>query len=353
MNILLISFYKNDNMMYPHLQEVLNVLKENHDADYFQFRERGYSIFGNKSIKQYLHVLKTILIDFNKLKKQIKSKQYDKIIVIDHFAYWITSLIAPINKIIFWSFDIMGDDSTYYKHFIVRFILRKNAMLLSKNGKMIIQNEERLKLLERTLKLNIPRENVLFMPVFIKPAPFEIKHTPKNTPPILMQATSFDGQRYTDELIAQYQEDNSYELMLHGLNWMNLHKKLSALEKKPNFSDELVEPSELYNIIKTCDIGFLGLKLVEDNCKYLYGASNQLIEFLRLGKPVISIGANNIGAILKKNNAGIEIFSINELQNAVIKISLNYEVYSKNALELFKKDFNNIKISNDFLNYLK
>ena len=191
-----------------------------------------------------------------------------------------------------------------------------------------------------------------FLPVFIEKLP----HTPSfkfsGDVPKLLQCTGFDGQRYTEELIEQYQKDSQYNLYLHGIHIQTIEEYINRQSKKPNILTKYVLPNKVFEIVENSDIGFLGMKLKEDNCKYLYGASGQLLEFLRCGKPVISYGDNNVGKVLEKHKAGIEIKNIEELEQAVLRIKNEYDTYSRNAYSLFLKDFDSDKIISNLVNFL-
>ncbi len=350
MNILIIGFYPDNNIMYPHLKLILDSLKEVFQTNYFCLRERGYT-FDKFSFRMFIDLMK----DCKRLIRLNSGNKYDKIIAIDHFAYYIASLIFPVNKIIFWSFDIISFDTEYFQNKIVKFILKKNRELLKNNGKIIIQNEERLSVLEKTLEIEIPEENIHLMPVFISVIEIEKIHKINNQPLILMQATSFDGCRYTTKLIKQFQKDNNYDLYLHGLMYeaANITSVFDTCEKIPILSTLTINPNKLYKIIKKSDIGFVGCELNELNCKFMYGASGQLLEFLRLAKPVIAFGPNNLGEILEKHGAGVCLQSMDDLSLAVKKIAQNYEEYSKNALALFNNDFNPDIILNEFIGWVQ
>lgn len=353
MKILIVSFWKDDETMYPHLRTVLSSLKAIYgDVHYFRFFERGYSFAFNlgvvRAFKIWIGVFKYL---FKLWLLNIQNK-YDKIILIDHFTYVCANFILPRDKLIFWSFDIMGNDSTYYKFAFIRFILALNAKFLKRHPRLIIQNPQRLALLERTLKIHLNPENVCFVPVFIE----KLNHTPNflvsGDVPKLLQCTGFDGQRYTQELVQQYQDDSNYTLYLHGINIQSFVKSIDGVKKLPNISEECVLPNKLHEIIENSDIGFLGMKLQEDNCKYLYGASGQLLEFLRCGKPVISLGNNNVGEVLEKNKAGLEIKNIEELDGAILKIKNDYAAYSRNAYSLFLRDFDSANFMRSLESFL-
>lgn len=340
MKVLVVSAWEDDETMYPHLRVVLEKLQSLYsDVHYFKFFERGYSFANDLKFKVAFKLWKKVLKNLLKLKLLYLKNKFDKIIIIDHFTYVCANFILPKDKLIFWSFDIMGDDSTYYKYKFIRFMLYLNAKFLSANPKLIIQTPERLGLLERTLKIKLNEENVCYLPVFIE----KLNHTPNfklsGEIPKLLQCSSFDGQRYTEELINQYQKDSNYSLYLHGIHINSIEEYINSCAKKPVTLSEYVLPNKVFEIVENYDIGFLGMKLEEDNCKYLYGASGQLLEFLRCGKPVISLGDNNVGEMLEKYGAGIEIKKIEDLDQAVLQIKNNYETYSRNAYSLFLKDF--------------
>lgn len=340
MKILVVSAWENDETMYPHLRVVLEKLKSIYcDVQYFRFFERGYSFANNLKFNVAFKLWKRVIKNLLKLKLLYLKNKFDKILIIDHFTYVCASFILPKDKLIFWSFDIMGDDSTYYSYKFIRFMLYLNAKFLSANPKLIIQTPERLGLLERTLKIKLNEDNVCYLPVFIE----RLNHTPNfrlsGDMPKLLQCSGFDGQRYTEELIDQYQKDSNYSLYLHGIHISSIEEYINGCAKKPIVLSEHVLPNKVFEIVENYDIGFLGMKLEEDNCKYLYGASGQLLEFLRCGKPVISFGNNNVGKVLEENSAGIEIKKIEDLDQAVLQIKNDYESYSKNAYSLFLKDF--------------
>lgn len=353
MNLLVVSAWKDDETMYPHLRFVLENLKAVYgDVQYFHFFERGYSFAKNLSFTNAYSLWKRVIKNLLQLKLLCLKHKFDKILIVDHFTYVCANFILPKDKLIFWSFDIIGDDSSYYKYKFIRFILYLNSKFLSANPKLIIQTPERLRLLERTLKIKLKKDDVCFLPVFIG----KLNHAPNFTMsselPKLLQCTGFDGQRYTEELVLQYQKDSNYALSLHGINTQSLKKITEGLEKLPSISSECVLPNKLYEIIENSDIGFLGLKLNEENCQLLYGASGQLLEFLRCGKPVISFGENNVGEMLEKYRAGIEIKKIEDLGQAVLQIKNDYETYSKNAYSLFLKDFDHTLLIRNLCEYL-
>ena len=353
MKVLIVSAWENSANMYPHLKAVLDLLnKKCIHAEYFQFSERGYTFASSLSFKQAFKLWKRVIKHLWLLRDFCAKNKFDKILVIDHFTYVCANFILPKDKLIFWSFDIMGDDSTYYQYKFIRFILYLNAIFLKNKGKLIIQNKERQEVLERTLKIKMPNKDVCYLPVFIPKLDKNFSHSLHGNVPILMQCSSFDGERYTEELISQYQTDSNYVLYLHGIHIHSVENMLNGKEKTPILLKENVLPADVFEIIDKSDIGFLGVKLKEDNCKYLYGASGQLLEFLRCGKPVISFGNNNVGKILEENHAGIEIYNMDELSDAVSRIKADYHNYSECALNLFLKDFNSEKVFSTFIDFL-
>ena len=116
MKILIVSAWENNESMYPHLRTVLDLLNENGiQAEYYQFFERGYSFASSLSCAKAFKLWKRVIKHLWLLKRFCDKNKFDKILVIDHFTYVCANFILPKNKLVFWSFDIMGDDSTYYK----------------------------------------------------------------------------------------------------------------------------------------------------------------------------------------------------------------------------------------------
>jgi hypothetical protein len=350
--ILIIAFQPYNNNMYPPLKVFIDLMKKQINTKYFLFHERGYSFEKLRYIIR-ISLWLYLIVDIYKLIMLLKKNDFSKIIVVDHFAFAILSFFANRKKIVFWSHDIISYDKKYYKNPIIKWILSRNKKLLKRDVLLLIQDEDRKNILERTLKVNIKPEQIFYMPVFLEDINDERKHRINSPVPVLMQCGGCGSYRFTDKLIKQYQIDNNYILFLHGYIFNEIKIQLNKIEKCPFISEERIDPKFIYTIIEKCNIGFVGYTDKELNFKYIAKASGQLVEFLKMGKPIISIGENNIGIFLEENKAGKEIKNISMLSETITSITSEYETYSKNALSCFKKYFDSNLYINKLIELLK
>jgi hypothetical protein len=337
-NILIIAFHPYDDNMYPHLKVFIDLIGEKVKTKYFFFHERGYS-FNNyrKMLNPFFYYL--LFKDVFNLRRILYINNFDKIIVVDHFAFAILSFFSLPEKIIFWSHDIISCDNKYFFNPIVKLVIARNKKILRKGSLLLIQDENRKYILENALRTNITSEQIFYMPVFLEDISEKRMHAIKSIFPILMQCGGCGAYRYTDKLIEQYQKDTNYSLYLHGFIFFEIKKQLNKMTKKPILSEKRVSSENIYTVIEKCDIGFVGYTDEDLNFKYISKASGQAVEFLKMAKPIISIGNNDLGKFLEENSAGIEIRSFDMLSRAITNIVLKYEDYSRNALKCFKKYF--------------
>lgn len=359
--ILITGFHPYDENMYPHLKIFIDLLNEKTDTQYFYFKERGYGFENIKwfELKKIQKILKTINKDTKKFKKLIKKQNFDKVIIIDHFAFaHLGRYIAP-EKLIFWSHDIISYDKKYHNNFIIKKVLEKNKELLKNGAKLIIQDKERKTLLEKSINYNVSDDKTFLMPIFLKNAKLKISHKIQNSKPVLMQCGGCGEYRYTDKLINEYQNNNNWELYLHGFIFPEIKSKINSLKKIPIISQMRVSGENIEKIVTKCDIGFIGYggdnknSETDLNFQFIKFATGQTVEFLKLAKPIITIGdKHNLGEFCKEENIGIAIKSIDEISGAIDKTVKNYEFYSKNALNCFNKYFNSDLYINKLLEWL-
>ncbi len=124
-------------------------------------------------------------------------------------------------------------------------------------------------------------------------------------------------------------------------NLENLVKSLTNLKNKIVFHGFVNDPSKYYDNIDIALLPSLG-----------EGIPLSLLEVMRIGIPCIATNVGGIPEIIINNESGILITpnENQELINAINKLSNkeNYEYYSKQAFERFKKVNNQDKMINDF-----
>lgn len=348
MKILIVGFHPYDNNMYPHLKIFIDLLKEKTDTQYFHFRERGYSFEHIKwyNFEKIIKLHKVINKDTKRFKKLIKQENFDKVIIVDHFAFSHLGKYIEPEKLIFWSHDIISYNKPYHKNYFIKKALENNKLYLQNGARLIIQDNERKELLEKSIDFKIPDNNTFLMPIFLKNANIEIGHTINHKKMILMQCGGCGAYRFTDEVVKQYQKTNSWELFIHGFIFPEIKEQINNCKKIPIVSELRVNPEKIEQIVNKCDIGFIGYGNDNQDCEndlnfyYLKFASGQMVEFLKLAKPlVIYAPTSNLDEFVREENIGICINSFDELDLKIDIIKNNYEFYSKNALECFKKYF--------------
>lgn len=364
MKILIIGHHKNDNTIYPHLRSIMNGLSKYCDVDYFYFRLKTKNVSGISNFHQffkktYCHMLLDTVYDSLGLFRIRLTRKYDYIIAIDDCAYIFTNFFFFKSKIIFWSFDYISYDNPNYGKTLVKKINNLVLNFLFKNKMIIIQDSCRL----QAFLTSIGFENgdkQSFLKIFYLPVTLEnISYVPHKMigpykKPRLLQYGSLDSVRYTDQLIDHYQKNyNQYDLFLHGV----ISRRIVALVEKckilPSISRILLSPDKIFQVINNCDIGFIGYQQNDLNHKFISNASNQLVQFLRQGIPVIVLGDNDLQSFVNKHNTGCPINTIDELPGALNLIKSDYLHYSENARKCYESFFCTERFEKSLTEWLK
>jgi hypothetical protein len=345
--ILVIGFQKYDANMYPHLKSFLDSLSNYCEMKYFFFRERGEYFQSLYTMPWRLGTYKTIfirvlrsIIDMMKL-MQINEK-YDAIIAIDAYIYVITAKLRNKEKLILWSHDFVGVDHSTYNTFFTRHIYSNCVRSIIKNKKIIIQDPKRLKALLESLQIPEFIPDVYYMPVFLENLSLIFKAKLSSlTRPRILQCGGIGKYRSSDKLLSHYQtHSNNYRLLFHGFIFEEIITEAERSPKKPMISSKIIDSKHLYQIIDFCDIGFVSYEVDDINHRYLSRASGQMVEFLRMGKPVIVMSKSDLNEFVETSGIGVGINDINELDHAIAVIKADYDTYSSNCIQCFNKFFN-------------
>lgn len=346
MKLLLIGFHKYDDNMYPHLRCFIDQVSARDDLTYFHFRERGYFVqtmmkqkFRLRSWVIAIRTLRSSAVDSLKLWRNYRN--YDTIIAIDHYAYAIASLVFRKKKVIFWSHDVISYDSVIYNHPFVRVFMKACSEALVRNRRVIIQDEDRLNLLKESLHINDNELDVVYMPVCLERTGMVKRELSSNDRPRLMQSGGIGAYRCSDKLLSHYQNNfDSYRLYFHGFIFEEIKNQLVKCDVQPMVSSRTVSPKLIYQLSDYCDIGFVCYEDEENMNFFLIArASGQLVEFLRVGMPVIVMGKNNLHQFVEEQGIGIGIKDISEMNHAIKTIVENYQLYSQNCFRCFNLYF--------------
>lgn len=330
--------------------------------DYFHFRERFGGISAARTgggkrlraVKTMLRVLRNTVIDMIKMLIILRRRDYQSIVVIDCFPFSVVSAIAGHRRVVLWSHDIIGTDHPAYAGWPNRLYRKLTRRALKKNGRVIVQDQDRLSLLIRSMDVEALPLRTVFMPVVLpavddRPMPRRIT----SRLPILMQLGGIGAYRLSDDLLHQYQESGGrYKLMFHGYLFPEISEQLARCAEIPLISTHLVQSNLLYQIIDFCDIGFLGYRETDMNHVYIRNASGQLVEFLRRGIPVVVAGKNNLGSFVETMQIGVAIDSVEDVGTAIGKIMSNYQQYSTACLACFRNHFDLAKYASSVFTWL-
>lgn len=346
MKLLLIGFHKYDDNMYPHLRCFIDQASAQTEVTYFHFRERGYFVqamlkqkFSLRSWVMAIRAIHFSVVDALKLWRNYRN--YDTIIAIDHYAYAIASRIFRGKRVVFWSCDVISHDSVIYNHPFVRAFMKACAEALARNGRIIIQDEERLNLLKESLHINGQELDAIYMPVCLERTGITKRELSSTARPRLLQSGGIGAYRCSDKLLSHYQGNSDYyRLYFHGFIFEEIKRQLLECDVQPMVSSRTVSPKLIYQISDYCDIGFVCYEDEEDMNFFLIArASGQLVEFLRVGLPVIIMGKNNLPPFVEEQGIGIGITDMSEINHAIRTIAQNYQRYSQNCVQCFERYF--------------
>jgi len=333
-NILVIGFQKYDRDMYPPLYCFIDQLSKYMNLEYYHFRERGW--FMNLNLLKVIRILLISIIDSIGL--LLRKGNYQYIITVDQYAYTIACLVFRGKTVVLWSHDIYG----YAKHSIdnsfMRIYWKIQRYFLTKNQKIIIQDADRLNLLKRSLLIEDVQLNAFFMPIFLNSVDIELTQSILSAKPIVLQCGGLSCERLSDKLLHHYQNNYTYyTLFFHGFVTNEIMSLINESEMLPIISNVRLPGDKVSQVIDKCDIGFIGYSQTDLNFYYISRASGQLIEFLRMGKPVIVLSETNMNEFVELHNIGIGIKDIDQLNDAIETIKANYASYSANCLDCFRK----------------
>ena len=342
-SVLLVAFEREDKLQYPHLKAVLDLLGQEVACEYFYFRQRGHRLhdalrLSPRSILR-LKPLRTLwIIAIDLLRLAARMRRFDTVVAVDNFTFICASIFHP--KVILWSYDFITADQPHSSSWVQRAISQWTRRFLSRSRRIIIQDEGRKDLFQQTHGLEEPLD------VYLLPVSLPACDTPpigmiQGKTPFLMQIGRIHAWAGSDQLIKAYQQQaNHYRLVLHGFLFQpTILDQLRSVECVPLCSMVEIPATFLHRLIQYADIGFINYPQDDQNNFQMGYASGQLCEFLRCSKPVISCGKTNLQMFVEEQGIGVAIESLDELPQAISRISNNYQEYSQRCYQLFRATY--------------
>lgn len=345
MRLLLVGFEPASNIQYPHLRQVADFLRAQ-GADYCLFRERGYFLgepATGSPMRRLRRQLSTLLgfgNDCLRLLLQARHK-YDAVVAVDNVAYLVAARLFP--RVVLWSHDFLTTDEPRSRAPVQALIRRSVASALQRNHRLIIQDQDRLRLFRETYLEEADGSSVraFLLPVSLMDVPQPPVRIEPSMPPRLMQIGGINSQRSrSDWLLDHYQRHSAdYRLFLHGFISPEITAQLATAKVIPEVSARLTSADEVHRIVGQCDLGFIAYVPGNLNFFYVARASGQLAEFFRCGKPVITIGESSLGLLLETQRLGRRISTMDELLPAIDSILADYSGYSRRCRATYLESY--------------
>lgn len=349
--LLIIGFQPFNERMYPHLFDFVSELRKEFSVIYIGTDNRGvprqcpkFPIFYSSPKKIFGYLKGYIRQRIAHLSSLYWHRfiGVSTVIAIDHQALHDAVKIFPNTiKIVFWSHDYIAVEHEWRKDDKIVQLIQDNIIDIQHVDTIMIQNEKRGKCLDKLLQCD--NINKTYFPVSLMDDAYSQitstqKHDDKILSTIRLSLMSVSTYRDSQRLLSQSIPKDAI--------WVLRGKVPEEIQKAINIMDykyELYPFCETYKGMRenltNCNIGVLSYRLMSDNDLYLSGASGQLVEYLRLGMPVIVFGCDDIGMLVEMHKAGVYIHSEDHLSNAINHIRDNYMAFSENARKLFESNY--------------
>lgn len=339
---------------YPHVRYITDFLELHYDCDIFIYEERGLEIHKKPPqlnfFKYGLSALKknsNFIYQFFELRRL--SRKYEIVISIDNFIF-INAVFAGFKNPYLWSHDFITKDNHLFNRKIYKILNYLLVYCLKTRPNLIIQDKKRLNLFKETYEITYELR-VFELPLVLPPVIIEKKIEYKT--PQLLQIGGINGGRSQSHLLVKYFNERNieYSLKFHGYIDYRIFEN-GLMQKDIEISEIFLKPNEMYTVIQKCQIGLISYKIEDLNFYNIRFASNQLVEFLRNGKPVIVLGNSDLNSFVCENSIGIFVSNKCEYERAIVHIMEHYQTYSINAVNCYNKYFNIENYSTSLLSYL-
>jgi hypothetical protein len=362
LKLLVVGFAPYTEQMYPHLYEFVQEMRRYADVAYFGHGYRGYEWF---LLEQQLRMVSFVdlmrpvrlwsktrkigsfLREFRRHKQQLQqmlAEAYDAVIAIDHVALNTVARYAQQStRLIFWSHDILCQDGLFYTAYLVRRILRQNIKNLKRFKLIMIQDQQRAAILDSLLfSHQIPK---VYFPIALRDdddsrqiACQKAEHPPTDMIHLIQQNAA--EERGIQDLLDIYQQlDPHIMLTFQGSCSLTLGQLMAAYPRQPTFYPFQPSLRAMRQNLASGDIGFICYQIQDLNHFFISRASGQLVEFLKLGMPVIIYRSAELGAFVEQHTVGVFIQHINDVSQAIRTIQANYAGYARNARKIYEDCF--------------
>ncbi len=259
------------------------------------------------------------------------------------------------GKLIYYSLELYEKDPEWIEKTEFKYLRKLEVLYHHKAEATIIQDPFRATNLFRYN--NYPVNKILYCPVSLKRDNFNINEGKlSNTNKYVMYFGKIAKHRFVEEICGiTKKRDNKIKIWLHGPCDSTYLEKLNSKFDNPSLkiTNNLLEFREIPSLLKDVSIGICFYRIDNLNERLTAFSSEKIALFLLNGIPIIVFKNESYDYLFEKFKCGIAIRKIEDLDQAVNKILLNYETFSNNSKLAFSEFFNfdyNIKETINFLN---
>jgi len=284
--------------------------------------------------------------------------QCDLVLAIDFMAL-VLGAAASSKPLVLWSHDFISFDEERYRRRINHWWLSAvRQALVRKKRRVIVQDADRCELLEASLGLEIGSLCPFYLPVSLPPVTSHVgvdcAGAWEGKPRVMQIGGLSEWRSRTDFLLEQHKLGHGrFELLLHGRVQQDVARQLESLNPKPILDESWLACDRIPEVVGQCSVGFVGYTPTDRSFFLLKNASGQLVEFLRCGKPVLSMGTNNIAELLESEGAGCGVSNSTDFFGALDRIHADYRRFSYNAKVLYDRHYNFERYSTSLLGFLR
>ena len=346
------------NFKYPHVFDFMAEYKKKFEVEILLIPERGYLIeeyvarikktfYKKKTIKEVLKMIRF----FFQLKKR-KKNHYEYIISIDNLSYILACFFLRNKNNVLWSLDFVAVDNASHGNYSNRKIQHYTKKYLLRNRKIIIQSFSRLQIFLKSINIDgsdLSEIDPKYLPVSLVDIPLTKNHSngvTANSVTLIQIGGINQWRSHSCDLITQFQKVDGMKLILHGFISPEVVEFLinKKLPKVPVLSSIDLPSDMIIKLLRNADIGFVSYVANDENFINIDWASGQVAEFSRAGLPIICHGNTTLNRFVIEHNIGLGIQEMQELPDAIKKISLEYKEYSCRSRKLFEEKMDITKL---------
>ena len=340
-----VSSFPDAGVTYPQIAEVARALRTRFEVRWVLISERG--LFLDRLVERTLlsadlrlSLATGAALSRDWLACRAATRGADVVIGID-FGGFVCACAATRRPVALWSLDYISDDEARFTRKINRLFLAAVRRGLHRNPSLITQDETRLESFARAMRLPRASLRSYLLPVALPAAAAAAAPGDWLGRPHVMQIGGVNISRcHSDFLVERFRASRGgFDLTFHGRVDDDMRGLLDAAPDRVVVSTEMVEPGEMPAIVSRCSVGFIGNREGHEQFRLLKKSCGQLVEYLRCGKPVISMGPNDLGPYLEAKGVGFQVTGAAQFDAALAKIHADYAGYSRRALRLFQDEY--------------